>query len=110
MHNLKALGPDGFHAFFYKEFWPIVGDLVIDVVISFFIIGCLPKEANCSLIVLILKTTNLTFVNNFRPISLCNVVYKIISKLPVAKLRPLLHKIISPCQSAFIPGRWIAEN
>lgn len=49
-------------------------------------------------------------VNNYRPISLYNVVYKIISRLLVSKLRPLLHKIISPCQSAFIPGRWIAEN
>ena len=65
MHNLKAPGPDGFHAFFYKEFWPIVGDLVIDVVISFFTIGCLPKEANCSLIVLIPKTTNLTLWGPF---------------------------------------------
>ena len=37
-------------------------------------------------------------------------MYKIISKLLVAKLKPLLHKIISPCQSAFILGRWIAKN
>ena len=110
MQNLKAPGPSGFHAFFYKEFWPTVEDSVIDAVISFFTDGCLPKEANSSLIVLIPKTTNLTFVNNFRPISLCNVVYKIISKLLVAKLRPLLHNIISPYQSAFIPSRWIAEN
>ena len=37
-------------------------------------------------------------------------MYKIISKLIVAKLRPLLHKIISPYQSVFILGRWIVEN
>jgi len=60
--------------------------------------------------VLIPKTSNPTTVNNFWPRSLCNVVYKIISKLLVAKLRPFLHKIISPCQSAFIPRRWIVEN
>ena len=49
-------------------------------------------------------------VNHFRPISLCNMVYKIISKLLVTKLKPLLDKFISPTQSAFIPDRWIAEN
>lgn len=70
----------------------------------------MPKEVNGSLIVLIPKTSNPSAINNFRPISLCNVVYKIISKLSVAKLRPLLYKLISPCQSAFTPGRWIAEN
>ena len=110
MQDLKALGPDGFPVLFYKEFWPIVGETVTQAVVSFFADGNLPKEANSSLIVLIPKTSNPTTVNNFRPISLCNVVYKIISKLVVAKFRPLLHKIISPCQSAFIPRRWIAEN
>ena len=110
MQNLKAPGLNGLHAFFYKEFWPIVGDTIIDAIISFFTNQCLPKEANNSLIVLIPKTTNPTSVNNFRPISFYNVVYKIISKLLVAKLRHLLHKIIFPYQSAFIPSRWIAKN
>uniref|UniRef100_A0A2N9ENM7 Reverse transcriptase domain-containing protein n=1 Tax=Fagus sylvatica TaxID=28930 RepID=A0A2N9ENM7_FAGSY len=51
-----------------------------------------------------------TTANNYRPISLCNVVYKIIAKLLVDKLRPFLQRLISHCQSAFIPSRWIAEN
>lgn len=42
--------------------------------------------------------------------SLCNVVYRIISKILVAKLKPLLHKLISPCQSTFLQRKWIAEN
>lgn len=70
----------------------------------------MPKEVNGSLIVLIPKTSNPSAINNYRPISLCNVVYKIISKLSVAKLGQLLYKLISPCQSAFTPSRWIAEN
>lgn len=110
IQDLKALGPDGFPALFYKEFWPTVRDTIMSAVLSFFTDGCLPREANSSLIVLISKMTNPTLVNNFRPISLCNVVYKVISELLVAKLRPLLHKIISPCQLAFIPCRWIVEN
>lgn len=110
MQDLKAPNPNGFPALFYKKLWPIVGDAVTQVVTSFFVDGRLPKEDNSSLIVLILETSSPSFVNNYRPISLCNVVYKIISKLLVSKLRPLLYKIISPCQSAFIPRRWIIEN
>ncbi|KAK9990720.1 hypothetical protein SO802_025705 [Lithocarpus litseifolius] len=110
MQDLKAPGPDGFPALFYKQLWPTVGNDLVKAVTSFFTRGTMPKEVNCSLIVLIPKISNPTSVNHFRPISLCNVVYKIISKLLVAKLRHLLDKIISPTQSAFIPNRWISEN
>lgn len=110
MHDLKAPSPDGFPALFYKEFWPTVGDAVTNAVLSFFTNGCLPREANSSLIVLIPKSANPTTANNFHPISLCNFVYKVISKILVTNQRPILDKIISPCQSAFIPGRWITEN
>ena len=110
MQDLKAPGPDGFPALFYKQLWPTMENDVVKAVTSFFILGSMPKEVNCSLIVLIPKISNPTSVNHFRPISLCNMVYKIISKLLVDKLRPMLDKIISPTQSAFIPNRWIAEN
>ena len=105
MQDLKAPGPDGFPVLFYKEYWHIVGESVTQAVTSFFEVGRLPKEVNSSLIVLIPKIPNPSSVNSFRPISLCNVVYKIISKLLVAKLRPVLHRLISQCQSTFIPGR-----
>lgn len=68
------------------------------------------KKVNSSLIVLIPNLSSPTSVNHFRPINLCNMVYKIISKLLVEKLRPLLDKLISPSQSTFMPNRWIAEN
>ena len=72
--------------------------------------GKLLHEFNNSFVVLIPQTQSLTSFNHYRPISLCNVIYKIIAKLLVSKLRPILHKLVSPCQSAFIPGRWIIEN
>jgi hypothetical protein len=110
MQSLKAPGPDGFPPVFYKHFWPTVGANVIKAVQSFFTNGKMLPETNRNFIVLIPKIPNPSTVNHYRPISLCNVVYKVISKLLVVKLRPFLDKLISPSQSAFVPGRWIAEN
>ena len=105
MQDLKALGPDGFPTLFYKQLWPTMGNDVVKAITSFFTMGSMSKEVNSSLIVLIPKLCNPSSVNHYKPINLCNVVYKIISKLLVEKLRPLLDKLISPTQSAFIPNR-----
>lgn len=76
----------------------------------FFQHGRLLKKLNHTLITLIPKMNGACNFNQFRPISLCNFVYKIISKILVNRLRPLLAKIIDPAQSAFVPKRWITEN
>ena len=110
MQALKAPGPNGFLVLFYKKYWAIVGESVIRVVTSFFQAGRMPTEVNSSFIVLIPKSQSPTSFNHYRLISLCNVVYKIITKLLVSRLRKILHKHISPTQATFISGRWIAEN
>ena len=110
MLELKAPGHDGFPVAFYKSYWPIVGEDVTAAITSFFIDRSMPKGVNSLLIILIQKVPNPSSFNNYRPISLCNVIYKIISKLLVIRIRPILPKFISPSQSAFIPGRWIVEN
>lgn len=102
MSDLKAPGPNGFPVIFYKHLWTIVGDDIIKAIISFFQLGSMPKEVNSSLIVLIPKISNPTSSQHFKPISFCNVVYKIISKLLVAKLKPLLEKLfLQPNQLLF---------
>ncbi len=110
MNDQKALGNDGLPAMFYKRYWATVGLTVTAAIQSFFSTGKMLKEINNTLLVLIPKNSNPSTVNHFRPISLCNTVYKVISKLLVARVRPVLDKLISPCQFAFIPGKWIAEN
>ena len=68
------------------------------------------KEINHSFIALIPKGNNAASVNQFRSISLCNVLYKIISKLLANRLKQVLNKLISPWKTAFIPGHNIQEN
>jgi hypothetical protein len=65
---------------------------------------------NNTLIVMIPKVDKPEFVSQFRPISLCNVVYKIISKVIVRRIKPFLNDVISPYQSSFILGRSIHHN
>ena len=110
MQSNKAPSPDGQPPLFYKTYWDIVGGAVSKAVQSFYRKGHLLKEMNNTFNVLIPKTSNLSSINQFPPISLCNSVYKVISKILVSRLRPLLANLISLCQSAFVPGRWIAEN
>jgi len=61
-------------------------------------------------IALMSKIGNPSQTHQFRPINLCSIIYKTISKILVNRLRPLLNKIVSPVQSAFVPGRAIYDN
>ncbi len=110
MHPLKASSPDGLPGLFFKHYWEIVGSQVICTIQSFFCSGWLLQKLNQTLITLIPKRVGVCNFNQFRPISLCNFCYKIISTILVNRLRPLLARIIDPAQSAFVPKRWISEN
>ncbi|KAL2231101.1 UNVERIFIED_CONTAM: hypothetical protein Sindi_1704500 [Sesamum indicum] len=106
----KAPGPDGYSSGFFKATWPVVGEEVTRAVLDFFTTEKLLKQINSTILTLIPKVHTPMSVNDFRPISCCNVLYKIIAKLLVQRLSSLLDKIISPCQTAFIPGRSIGDN
>ena len=108
--DLKAPGPEGLHAIFYKKFWHLlVGDPTKEVLAAVNT-GTIPEGWNSTTIVLIPKVDNPEKITRFRPISLCNVVYKVISKMLAARLKVFLPDIISETQSAFVPGRIITDN
>ena len=106
----KAPGPDGMSAHFFKFYWNIIGGEVTEAITSFLRTGYLLKEISHSFISLIPKGNNANSVKKFRPISLCNVLYKVISKLLTNRLKQVLNKLISPRQTTFILGRKIQEN
>ncbi|KAL2237719.1 UNVERIFIED_CONTAM: hypothetical protein Sindi_0963600 [Sesamum indicum] len=106
----KAPGPDGFSAGFYKAAWSIIGREVTKAILEFFHNGRLFKQINSTVISLIPKVHNPLSVSDFRHISGCNVLYKVITKILVKRIQLVLDKLISPTQNAFIPGRSIGDN
>ncbi|XP_048622814.1 uncharacterized protein LOC125591926 [Brassica napus] len=110
MHPEKAPGPDGMTALFYQKFWDIVKEDLTLMVNKFLVEGTVVNGLNDTNICLIPKMTKPNNMAQFRPISLCNVSYKIISKVLCQRLKKVLPGLISETQSAFVAGRQISDN
>ena len=102
MAPLKAPGPNGIPPLFFQTYWTDIGMDVSQAILSCLNSRSILRSINHTFITLIPKVQNLERVSNFCPISLCNVIYKIISKVIANRLMPLLNSIISETQSAFI--------
>jgi hypothetical protein len=110
MHPSKAPGVDGFNAGFFQRHWDVLKESVTVAILGFLNGGEMPEVLNHTLLVLIPKVANPHDLSQFRPISLCNVLYKICSKAMANRLRAILDEIISEEQSVFVPGRLITDN
>ncbi|CAA7042887.1 unnamed protein product [Microthlaspi erraticum] len=106
----RAPGPDGFSGAFFHQFWGSIKQTIIKEIQLFFECGILDPIHNQTNICLIPKVSPPSSMTDFRPISLCNVSYKIISKILVGRLKRHLSGIISENQATFIPGRMITDN
>ena len=110
MKPYKVPGPDGFHCIFFKLYWHIVGEDIFQLVKLAFLRGYFDPSLTDTLVALIPKTEPPTTYNDFRLISLCNIIYKIITKVLVLQLRPIMDTIIGPYQGSFLPGRDTTDN
>ncbi|WVZ84428.1 hypothetical protein U9M48_031461 [Paspalum notatum var. saurae] len=110
MRSDASPGLDGFNAAFYKAAWPWIAEDVVQLVQNFYSLGYLPEGINKTSIALIPKGTEVKTPQNYKPISLCNVIYKIISTSLAKRIKAHLPNYIHATQAAFIPGRHITSN
>ncbi|XP_056844021.1 uncharacterized protein LOC130496191 [Raphanus sativus] len=106
----KAPGPDGLTSGFFKGAWSVVGEETTASILHFFASGFLPSTANATILSMVPKFPGATKVSDFRPISCLNTIYKVISRLLVKRLKPMLPSLILPSQTAFVKDRLLLEN
>jgi len=110
MPNDKSPGPDGYTSEFFKSTCDIIGTEFTIAIQSFFVKGFLPKGINSTILALIPKKQEAKEMKDYRPISCCNVIYKVISKIIANRLKLLLPNFIASNQSAFVKDRLLIEN
>ncbi|KAM2144184.1 hypothetical protein ACFX1R_047895 [Malus domestica] len=110
MHPSKAPGSDGMPPLFFQTFCHVVKHDVVNAIRSFLTSGRVLREACFTHVVLIPKVNQPQEMSQLRPISLCNVIYKIGPKVIANRLKKFFNVIISPHQSAFVPERLIFYN
>ena len=110
MASSKAPGPNCMPPLFYQNYWSLVGDDVTNTILSYLNTATICHPLNHTFLTLIPKIKNLVFVFDYRPICLCNVLYKKISKVLANRLKKILPSIINEQQRAFTKNCLISNN
>ncbi|XP_070050304.1 uncharacterized protein [Nicotiana tomentosiformis] len=105
----KAPGYDGFNVLLFKRAWPIIGEEVTNVVLQYFEDSELYKAINFT-ITLIPKVQNPSKISEFRSISYCTMLYKLISKVLTRRMQGVMDSLVDQSQSVFVPRRLITDN
>ncbi|KAJ8029421.1 hypothetical protein HOLleu_28804 [Holothuria leucospilota] len=106
----KSPGLDGLTPQFYKAFWSEWEEILMRLVHEIYNAGTLSNSMKIGMITLIPKKGDLRKLTNWRPISLLNTDYKIISKALATRLSKVISTLVSEDQSCCVPGRNIADN
>ena len=111
MENGKSPGCDGFTVDFYKVFWNDIKSLLVESINFSYEKGILSVDQRRGIITLIPKKNKIRLLlKNWRPISLLNTDYKILTKSLASRLNKVLPSIINLDQTGFLRGRYIGEN
>ncbi|CAN1752111.1 Transposon TX1 uncharacterized 149 kDa protein [Linum perenne] len=110
MNPNKVPGPDGLNPCFFQTFWHVVGGAVSESCRSWLTHFLIPENVHATNIVLLPKKPNPVSTADLRPISLCDVRYRLVSKVLANRLRRIIPQIIGVEQSAFVEGRSIVNN
>lgn len=86
-----------------------MGPALVKEVQGYFSSGILPRNVNETHVRLIPKVQGPKRVTDYRPIALCNVIYKVFSKVITKRMKAILPMLISENQSAFVAGRAILD-
>lgn len=106
----KALGTDGIYFLFYQSYWDLIKNDIMLLLISFYNRTLDVSKLNLASICLIPKKSDVVTIKNYRPISLINCSFKIITKLLTNRLARVIDPLIDDSQAAFIKGRLIEDN
>ena len=110
MEHNKAPGPDGFPAEFYQAFWGTIKDDLMAMFAMFHKQELPLYSLNFGTIILLPKCKDAIRIQQYRPICLLNVSFKIFTKVATNRISLMAQKVISPTQTAFLPGRNIMEG
>ena len=106
----KAPGIDTIPVEFYQELWDDIEFDIFNFAAETISQAHISETLNISKIALLPKSEDRSRIQNFRPISLLNTLYKVIAKVYANRMKPLLHNWIPPSQTGFVPNRCILDN